>query len=249
MFHGTWGYFQVVPPHLLKGVCAEEVDLKAFQRSMSEARTKPVRIQLFLAGPKEMDHWKSVVTSQISEVLRSYLRYLPGGSEETVPPKLVTRPPPIDPISTTKPNIIFLRLMDAPDNAAEGVGQVLDQVLHQIDQNVEDFASHLLVAGGDVGTNRLLESLRQKRMPSLTAHGSLSHILSVSGPAHVMWNVAKSLLSHHYGDVSDTQSTGAWRSWEALGGNIEKPLVSHDFNLIMRSITQVHHATLVFIIL
>ncbi|EGF97609.1 uncharacterized protein MELLADRAFT_114208 [Melampsora larici-populina 98AG31] len=146
------------------------------------------------------------------------------------------------------PNIHFLRMMDAPDSSAEGVSRVLDQVMAQIGKDKSDYANHLLIAGGDVGSNQLVESLCGKLHPPIDDVEGLTWVLLVFGAAHTTWNFAKAIWSLHWGNSSDREDSGAWRSSFELGGDYSKPPALQDFNSIMRMIQMVHKANLVYVI-
>ncbi|EGG00266.1 uncharacterized protein MELLADRAFT_112030 [Melampsora larici-populina 98AG31] len=153
-FHGTWGFIHVPPPAVMEGVEAKDVNFVAFEKAMAAAEGKPVDVQMFIPTAHELLHWKSVILAQIANVLKTYVEHLLG-SETVKLADLQTHPPPIEPIEMYKPNIFFLRLMDAPDSSADGVSRVINQVLAQIGVDVETFSEGLLVAEGDVGSNEL----------------------------------------------------------------------------------------------
>ncbi|EGG01918.1 uncharacterized protein MELLADRAFT_66699 [Melampsora larici-populina 98AG31] len=245
-FHGTWGFIHVPPPGLLEGVLPEEVDLKAFEKAMSEAEGRPVDVSNFIPTPQQMLHWKSVILAQLATTLQTYVEHLPS-SETFKLPTLNTKPTPIDPIPMYQPNIFFLRLMDAPDSSAEGVARVLEQVLTQIGVDPDSFAEGLFVTEGDVGSNELVESLRRKRFPCGSRPDSLRWLLTVFGPAHATWNMCKALCSLHWGNSNHGQDNGAWRTAEALGGSSKHPS-QQDFNTLMMMTKKMHDASLVVVL-
>ncbi|EGG06867.1 uncharacterized protein MELLADRAFT_63088 [Melampsora larici-populina 98AG31] len=223
---------------------AEDVDFKAFEKAMGDAEGKPVDISMFIPTTEQLSHWKSVILAQLATALKTYAEHLPGGKTVKLA-NLQTQPPPIDPIEMYQPNIFFLRLMDAPDSSADGVSRVLEQVLAQIGVDAKSFAETLLVAEGDVGSNELVESLRRKRFPSGNQADSLRWLLTVFGPAHATWNMCKALNSVHWGDSTNGQDTGAWRTAESLGGSAKHPS-QQDFNSLMMMTKKMHDASLVF---
>lgn len=81
-------------------------------------------------------------------------------------PALDTQPPPVDKIEVYKLNMLMPKLMDASDNSAEGVGQLIEQICKQIGYSPERFEESLQVIEGDVGTCINIESLRNKRHPA-----------------------------------------------------------------------------------
>ncbi|EGG08084.1 uncharacterized protein MELLADRAFT_105330 [Melampsora larici-populina 98AG31] len=125
---------------------------------------------------------------------------------------------------------------------------VLDAVMAQIGVDKEKYAEKLLVAGGDVGSNQLVESLRVKRYPPIKALEGIDWVLSIFGGAHTTWNFAKSIWAHHWGHSDKGEDSGVWRSAFALGLEYKKPVPSQDFNSIMRSLQIVHKSNLVFVI-
>ncbi|EGG09478.1 uncharacterized protein MELLADRAFT_104204 [Melampsora larici-populina 98AG31] len=165
---------------LFKAKCSKDaVSLAAFCDAMSRADRKAVTMSSFCSTPAEAEHWKSVVKCQIATALKEYATYLPGSPDPRLLPQLQTRPPPVDQIEMHQPNIHFLRMMDAPDSSAEGVLRVIDAVIAQIGLDKSEYAQSLLVAGGDVGSNQLLESLRVKRFPPIdSVEANLVHSIS-----------------------------------------------------------------------
>ncbi|EGG11248.1 uncharacterized protein MELLADRAFT_102652 [Melampsora larici-populina 98AG31] len=121
-------------------------------------------------------------------------------------------------------------------------------ILSQIGLDKDKYAEKILVAGGDVGSNQLLESLRMKRFPPIDKVEGLDWVLSVFGGAHTTWNFLKAIWAHHWGNSDIGDDSGVWRSSFALGGDYKKPVALQDFNCIMRSLQQVHKANLVFIL-
>lgn len=248
LFHGTWGYFIVIQPSLLAGCSQEGLGLPAFLESMAVADRKPVELSLFSPGCQESEHWRLVIKAQLAKALKDYIEHIPGAPAASHLPRLNLNPPSIDQIALHKPNIHFLRMMDAPDSSAEGVSRVIDQILGQIGMDREAYAKHLLVAGGDVGSNQLVESLRVKRFPPIDSVEGFEWVLSVFGGAHTTWNFTKSLWALHWGNPDQSDDTGVWRSAFALGLEYKKQAALQDFNTIMRSCQIVHHANLVFIL-
>ncbi|EGG09907.1 uncharacterized protein MELLADRAFT_103911 [Melampsora larici-populina 98AG31] len=233
----------------LQAKCEEEaVNLAMFLDAMNKANRKAVQPSSFCPSPADMEHWVAVVKAQIAKALKDYMTYIRGVPEGHCLSSLATRPPSIDPIEMHKANIHFLRMMDAPDSSAEGVSRVLDKIMEQIGVEKKTYAESLLVAGGDVGSNQLVESLRTKRFPPIDSVEGLEWVLSIFGGAHTTWNFTKSLLSLHWGHSDKGDDSGAWRSLFALGAEYKKPVASQDFNTIMRSAQILHKGNLVFIV-
>ncbi|EGG02637.1 uncharacterized protein MELLADRAFT_66205 [Melampsora larici-populina 98AG31] len=134
--------------------------------------------------------------------------------------------------------------MDAPDNSVEGVSRVLEQVMGQIGVDLEKYAEKLSVAGGNIGSNQLIESLQVKTFPRVDSFKGLGFVLLIFGGAHTTWKFTKALLALHWGNLENGEDLGAWRSWFALGGDHKKPVASQDFNTIMRSMHMIHKANL-----
>ncbi|EGF99021.1 uncharacterized protein MELLADRAFT_113065 [Melampsora larici-populina 98AG31] len=248
LLHGTWGFFKVIEACVLAKCPEEVVNLASFLDSMASAQKKPVLMSAFAPKPDELAHWVSVIKSQLASALKEYVEHLPGAPARSGLPPLVCQPPAIDPIALHKPNIHFLRMVDAPDSSAEGVGRVFDAIKSQIGVSSEDLAEKLLIAGGDVGSNMLLESLRVKQYPPIDHIEGLESILSVFGGAHTTWNIAKNLWALHWGRTDKGEDSGVWRTSFALGGDYKKPVALQDFNSIMREMRIVHKANLIFII-
>ncbi|EGG02752.1 uncharacterized protein MELLADRAFT_66033 [Melampsora larici-populina 98AG31] len=248
LFHGTWGFYTVFRAALLASCDAEALSLAVFVEAMKNSDQKPVMIDSFAPRAGESVHFEAVIKAQLALALVEHVKHLPKGPSPQDLPPLAVAPPKIDPIEFHTPNIHFLRMMDAPDSSADGVSQVLDQVMTQIGMQKEQYAENLLVAGGDVGSNQLVKSLRGKLHPPIDSIEGLSWVLSVFGPAHTTWNFAEAVWALHWGNSNDGEDRGAWRSSFELGGDYSKPVVQQDFNSIMRSIQIVHKANLVFII-
>lgn len=248
LFHGTWGFFKVIEACVMAKSKEEAMSLATFLASMSSAQHKPVLMSTFSPEPDQSDHWVSVIKCQLAKALKEYVEHIPGAPKKEMLPPLATKPPAIDPIAMHQPNIHFLRMMDAPDNSADGISRVLDAIKLQLDVDSDAFAENLLIAGGDVGSNLLIESLRVKRFPPIDDVESLEWVLSVFGGAHTTWNIAKALWTMHWGHSDKGEDTGVWRSLFSLGGDHKKPVAGQDFNTIMKSMQMVHQANLVFII-
>lgn len=244
LFHGTWGFLHFLPEHLRQelphGTSSDDL-LRTYKQALVDCQKTPIQLKLFRPTSKEMTHWRAVLKSQLARVMYKYV--ISGGDGPSG--LMATRPPPIDPIPLHKSPLFLLGLMDAPDNSADGVSQILDDVASQCGLKVEDMLNHLQVVEGDLGTCQNIESLCKRRFPAGSAIGGLDNLLTIPGVSHIMWNVAQSLLTHHWGDTRNAKDTGAWKSWQSLGGSAGKLPASMDFNMVMRATHRIHTATLV----
>lgn len=246
LFHGSCGYLHFIPNPLTPVVLREAWSLTSFLRSMRDGSSKSAHLKDFLPNAKENLQWVATLKAQLSQVL---LKYLVKPQLENSPqkiPKLDTQPPAVDKINVYKPNILMLKLMDASDNSAEGVGQLIEQICKQVSFTPEKFEESLQVFEGDVGTCINIESLRNKRHPARNSTESLPNVISIPGAAHTLWNLSEWIFNLHYGDENNAQDTGAWRTWQALGGKGSRNPGKKDFNTTMVMIHKVHTANLVF---
>ncbi|PLW43781.1 hypothetical protein PCASD_09400 [Puccinia coronata f. sp. avenae] len=185
----------------------------------------------------EVQVWKS----QIAHVM---LKLVSMPSEQSSLASM--QPPVIELISPTKPNIHMLKLMDSSNNSAEGVGQVLQDILTQSGLTEDQFFNRLQPMDGDLGTVQNFNCLRSQRAPSAYAQGSLSNISFQLGAAHTLWNVGTSLFSHNYGNSSDSTDCGAWKYLEALGFPAEKAIQKKDFTLMVNQMEKVFEASIYY---
>lgn len=123
MFHGTWGYLHILPTYLTQYITKEEASLDTFTAAMTDAEETPVNLSTFFPVQEEWEHWHKAIKALISQALITYV--LPEGIPH---PSLTTSPPSIDKIPATEPNIIMLKMMDASDNSAEGVSDMLEHI-------------------------------------------------------------------------------------------------------------------------
>lgn len=153
---------------------------------MADSEKKPIELKLFRATPKEMIHCGAVLRGQLARVMYDYV--IPDGGGPSVP--ISRKPPALDHIPLHESHIFLLALMDAPDNSAEGVSQVLEEVASQVGMTVEELLKHLQVVEGDLRTFQNFESLRKKRYPAGSSIGALDNLVTIPGVSHNMWNVA-----------------------------------------------------------
>lgn len=246
LFHGSWAYFHFIPSPVTPPALRGAWSLENFLKSMRDGASLSVSLNSFLPTSFESSHWVSTIKSQLSKALMEYIVKPLLKDLTKSKPDLSLNPPPIEPIKLYQPKILMLRLMDASDNSAEGVGQIIEQICRQISFSPEKFAEELQVFEGDVGTCLNIESLRNKRHPASNDSESLRNVLSVPGAAHTLWNFAEWIFDLHYGVEKDARDTGTWRTWHALGGTGSRNTGKKDFNTTMVMIHKVHSANLVF---
>lgn len=176
MFHGTWGYLHILPEYLTEGVSEVDGSLSTFVQSMLEAENQAVELSTFFPTSNDWAHWKLAIKALITQALITYV--LP----ESVPAPAVPRSPPtVEKIPFNEPNIIMLKMMDAADNSAEGVSDLLEQIRWQTGLDEVQASKDVQIVEGDVGTCKNFESLRCKRMPSGHREESLENILTIPG--------------------------------------------------------------------
>lgn len=246
LFHGTWGYIQFLPKYLAKEISnnSAKVHLQKYHQTLSKAQNTPVWLEMFRDDSSDMEHWEAVLKSQLATVMYKYI-LAPGITHS---PKIATGPPEVDQIPLDDQLLFLMSLMDAPDNSADGVAQVFEEIASQCGRTLEDMSHLVQVVQGDLGTCQNIESLRKKRCPAGTDVGGLSSVLTVPGVSHIMWNLAQGILSHHWGDSRDSKDTGAWKAWQSLGGlqgSQSKSPSSMDFGMVMKVVRSIHFATLV----
>ncbi|KAA1106889.1 hypothetical protein PGT21_000173 [Puccinia graminis f. sp. tritici] len=133
-FRGTWGYIHLPDPKLLKTLKADELSLPAYYESMRLAQDVPIEPEYFLPTTETNLVEEAVWKSQIALVMMKYIA-IPSDKSTLVP----TEPPVVDQISHEKPVIHSLKLMEASDNCAEGVGQVFQSIIGQTGIPAEKF--------------------------------------------------------------------------------------------------------------
>ncbi|POW15911.1 hypothetical protein PSTT_01799 [Puccinia striiformis] len=240
-FRGTWGYIHVPDPALLQTLNLEDLTLKAYLDSLERARDFTINPLHFMptceARESEVDVWKS----QIAKVLMEHLA-VPSDRSKAIS----TSPQALDQISHTKPTIHMLKLMDASDNSAEGIGQVFASLLQQSGLTSEHFYGRLQPMDGDLGTIQNFNSLKSQRAPSPYGCDSLSNVVFQLGASHTLWNIGLSIFSHHFGNSSDQSNVGAWQYLEALGFPSEKAIQKKDFTLMINQMEKTMEATLYY---
>ncbi|POW07051.1 hypothetical protein PSTT_08563 [Puccinia striiformis] len=240
-FRGTWGYIHVPNQALIQSLNWEELTLAAYQKSLANLKEFTIEPVHFMptceAKTSEMDVFKS----QIAGVLLKYLA-IPTNKSHSIP----TDPPTLDQISHEKPTIHMLKMMDASDNSAEGIGQVFSSILQQSGLSAKDFYGRLQPMDGDLATIQNFNSLKSQRAPSPYGQDSLHNVIFQLGASHTMWNIASTIFTHHFGDSHDASNSGAWQYLEALGFPSEKAIQKKDFSLMINQMEKVLEATLYY---
>jgi hypothetical protein len=216
-----------------------EINLKNFQEAMKKVADSPIQPRMLMPDQKSDAHYKLVWYSQIARVMSQHV------SDPDEPSTAISlKPPIIEQVSRAPPKIWMLKLMDAPENSAEGMGQVLDSIAKQAGLPPKVFFSKLLLMDGDLTTCRNFNSLRSLRTPSNYVEHSLQNIEFQLGASHTLWNVAHCIYKTHLGDPRKSSDTGAWRVLHALGVPHEKAMPKKDYSLMVKYIEQVHEATI-----
>ncbi|KAH9453954.1 hypothetical protein Pst134EB_014055 [Puccinia striiformis f. sp. tritici] len=239
MFHRTWGYVQLPCKSLLDTLDCSELNMAVYRNAIKDIPTMSINPNLFMPSPEAEDHYYSVWTSQIAQVMKDYIA-LPSHSDGAIS----TEPPVLDQISCEIPSIFMLKLMDESDNSAEGIGQVLESVQEQSGLSAQEFSSRLQPMDGDLGTIQNFNSIRDLRHPSAYSEHSFNNVIFQLGGSHTMWNIAQVILTTHFGDPSNEKDVGVWQYLEALGIPHEKVIQKKDFTLMLQQMELVHKATL-----
>ncbi|OAV98658.1 hypothetical protein PTTG_25611 [Puccinia triticina 1-1 BBBD Race 1] len=240
-FRGTWGYIHLPNPELLRSLDLDELALPEFYQAMELADSAPIEPQYFLPTADSNIVEEAVWKSQIAHVLRKYIA-IPANNKSALP----INPPIVDQISHEKPDIQMLKLMDASDNCAEGVGQVFKSILSQSGLSEENFFGRLQPMDGDLGTVQNFNCLRSQRTPNPFPQECLDNCFFQLGAAHTLWNVASAIFTHHFGNSSDSLDCGAWQFLEALGFPAEKAIQKKDFTLMINQMECVHESILFY---
>ncbi|EFP92573.2 uncharacterized protein PGTG_18705 [Puccinia graminis f. sp. tritici CRL 75-36-700-3] len=237
MFRGTWGYIHLPNKQLVANLDPSELSLETFLKAMHTVERLEIQPHMFLPSPSEQLHEKNVIKSQIAKVLYDYLA-VPNGKSTSIS----TDPPPLDPISPEKPDLLMLKLMDASDNSAEGIGQVFESIIGQTGMSSKDFFARLQPMDGDLGTVQNFNCLRAQRFPSAVPQNRLDNIFFQLGASHTLWNIGSNIFTHHFGNPKDTDNCGAWQHLEALGFPSEKAIQKKDFSLMINQMERVYEA-------
>jgi hypothetical protein len=239
MFHGTWGYVHTLDCTLMEGKDPHDFSMKRFKQAIKDSATLKIEPTMFLPTPEQSSHFRAVIKSQIAQVAMSYI-FTTNDPKHLIP----LEPPSIDQISAQKPDIAMLKLMLSSDNCAEGIGDILDDIIAQTNLNPTQFFSELQMMEGDLGTIQNLESLWSQQKPSGHMEESLGNIFMLLGAAHTMWNIGQAIYLKHFGDNKKQEDLGAWRTLQALGLPSEKPSEKKDFTLMINNMQKIHEVTL-----
>ncbi|EFP86096.2 uncharacterized protein PGTG_12052 [Puccinia graminis f. sp. tritici CRL 75-36-700-3] len=243
MFHGTWGYVHQINQALLDSVPKADLTLASYKRAMSNISKLEVTPKMFIPKPPEDEHWEFVLKSQIA---RTILEHIAQPSDSQV--SIAIQPPMIDQLPADEPDITMLKLMVASDNSSQGVGEVFEAIVNQSSISMTDFASRLQIIDADLASCTNISSLRTQRVPSRHPEESLSHVLTILGGSHTLWNIAHAIYSKHYGNCSDSRDSGAWRFLQGLGIPCPNVVDKKDFTLMIKNMDKIHTATLVYCI-
>ncbi|KAA1096710.1 hypothetical protein PGT21_025879 [Puccinia graminis f. sp. tritici] len=240
-FRGTWGYIHFPNPELLRSLNMDELSLPEYYKAIELANSAPIEPEYFLPTTESNIVEEGVWKSQIAQVLKKYIA-VPGDKESAFP----LHPPVVDQISHEKPDVQMLKLMDASDNCAEGVGQVFNGILSQSGLSVDEFFARLQPMDGDLGTVQNFNCLRGQRSPNPFPQECLDSCVFQLGAAHTLWNVGSAIFTHHFGNQSDSSDCGAWQYLEALGFPAEKAIQKKDFTLMINQMERVLESILFY---
>lgn len=244
-FHGTWGYAHYIDRKILADLKSEECTVADFQKTLTDDCKQAIDSGDLLPDPEEQKRWVLTLKSQVALVLLKFMKR-PDKYTSCAALKL----PSIDQIDAKKPDIVMLKLMDSSDNGSDGIAGLYDELIKQTGLLPEEFASRLQVIEGDLGTCLNFRGLESQRVPSKFAEEGLSHLIMVPGAGHTLWNIAQSILLHHWGDPTNKNDLGAWRTAVELGAaKKDRPTAKKDFTSMIRLIEKIHEATITFGIL
>ncbi|KAH9807657.1 hypothetical protein DFH28DRAFT_1138510 [Melampsora americana] len=242
MFHGSTGYQHLISDSLSENITIEDFSYSNFESAMKAAETSDVQAYDFLPTDKELAHLEAVSKTQISKSYLLYVAVDDNGNPFSKHPDLELKVPEINPIKVEEANIHMLKLMNAADTSAEGVGQLMDQVDKQVGRDPVEHLAKLHIVEGDVGTCMNFESLREKRIPASNLDEGFLNWLTIPGLAHLLWNVMQAIVIHHYNDTTVDFNTGLARAAQELGVKIDNIHSKKDFNLMLHMVHQVHAA-------
>ncbi|KAH9452870.1 hypothetical protein Pst134EB_016821 [Puccinia striiformis f. sp. tritici] len=184
-FRGTWGYIHLPNKKLLATLDCSQLTLDAYHEAIKQVPSMEIEPMMFLPTKAEQEVELAVWKSQIALVLHKYLA-TPLDKKTALP----TEPPQVEQISHEAPNLHMLKLMDASDNSAEGMGQVFHNLLQQTGLTSEEFFSQLQPMDGDLGTVQNFNCLQAQRAPSAVPSNRLDNIFFQLGAA--CWNLIPS---------------------------------------------------------
>jgi len=74
----------------------------------------------------------------------------------------------------------------------------------------------------------------------------MNNIVFQLGAAHTLWNVSQKILVKHFGNTSNEEDLGVWRTLSALGIAPEKVVQKKDFSAMLQHMQKAHEATLFY---
>ncbi|KAH9443844.1 hypothetical protein Pst134EB_026235 [Puccinia striiformis f. sp. tritici] len=233
-YRGTWGYVHLPDLELVNTLDASELTLTAYQDAIRQLDSLVIKPKMFFPTAEENESNVAVWKSQIATVLLKYLAE-PENPAKATP----TEPPPVEQINHKKPELHMLKLMDASDNSAEGVGQVFHSLWLQSGLTAEEFFTRLQPMDGDLGTVQNFNCLRAQRTPNAYPQESLNNVVFQLGASHTLWNIASTIFTQHFGDPKVATDAGAWQFLEALGFPAEKAIQKKDYTLMINQMERV----------
>ncbi|KAA1124370.1 hypothetical protein PGTUg99_029198 [Puccinia graminis f. sp. tritici] len=239
MFHGTWGYIHIPSDNLMKTLDPNQLTLQSYHNALKDVDSLIIDPADFLPDNEAQDHYEKVFKSQIARVMYKYVAR-PADSKR----KLPMDPPDIELISHEQPKIHMMKLMNESDNSAEGIGQVMEALRRQSRLEPGEFFGRFQLIDGDLGTAQIFNAIRSLRFPSKHCNHSLNNVSFTLGAAHTLWNIAHTILTHHFGNSKAMDDLGVWRYLQALGIPPEKVIQEKDFTKMLQYMEQVHEATL-----
>jgi hypothetical protein len=240
-FRGTWGYIHLPDKKLLQTLDLAEINLSAYNHSLKTVASMEIEPHMFLPTEAEEQIEIKVWKSQIARVLHQYIA-TPIDKSSAYP----IDPPVVEQISHEAPKLHMLKLIDASDNSAEGVGQVFRHIIEQSGLSVKEFFGRFQPMDGDLGTVQNFNCLRSQRSPSSVPQNRLDNIMFQLGGSHTLWNVASTIFTHHFGEPTDMTNCGAWQHLEALGFPSEKAIQKKDFTLMVNQMERIFEAMVLY---
>ncbi|POW17807.1 hypothetical protein PSHT_06257 [Puccinia striiformis] len=180
-FHGTW---------------------EKFNEAMRKVPSFLIQPRMLLPNQESKSVYKDVWKSQIACVMSQYI-----ATPRNTSTAISLNPPVVKQISRTPPQIEMLKLMNASENSAEGIGQVLDSLCEQSGIAPEDFFTNILLMDGDLATCQNLNTLWPLQTPSKYPQHSLHNTVFQLGASHTLWNIASCIFKTHMGSDTGASNT------------------------------------------
>ncbi|PLW57231.1 hypothetical protein PCANC_03073 [Puccinia coronata f. sp. avenae] len=240
-FRGTWGYVHLPDQKLLATLDPSELTISAYYQSLEQVKSMELNPTMFLPTLPEQEHDKKVWKSQIAKVLKEQIA---ESTNEDL--SIPTSPPEIEVISHAAPDLHMLKLMDASDNSAEGIGQVFESIIQQTGLTGDQFFAQLQPMDGDLATIQNFNCLQNQQAPSSVPEYCMNNIVFQLGASHTLWNISSAIFSHHIGDPSNMLDCGAWQHLEALGFAAHKAIQKKDFTLMVNQMERIFEALLCY---